>query len=282
MELERIKYRNRLQPSSELAFALLCVQLSFPHRLWELSKIFGRSEAYLSIVWTDTIEYLDSRYKRIIRWHPVLQYRRLKRYAKALQRFGGGGHIWGFLDGTFVGIARPIYRQKLTYSGYKKKHGIKFQGLVTPDGLIASLAGPFMGEVNDNRMVTESRLLAQLRHVFEDREELYLYGDQAYTQLYGIIAPYTGGREAPPHQRAFNKRMSSMRIAVENAFGLTQVLWTRNAFSKRLKIGQSAVASHYRMAVLLTNIYTCIRGNQISGRFLVRPPSLRSYLTAKA
>jgi hypothetical protein len=56
-----------------------------------------------------------------------------------------------------------------------------------------------MGEVNDNRIITESRLLAQLRHIFKNREELYLYSDQAYTQLYGIIAPYTGGREAPPY-----------------------------------------------------------------------------------
>lgn len=72
--------------------------------------------------------------------------------------------------------------------------------------------------------------------------------------------------------------MSRMRIAVENAFGLTQSLWTRNAFNSSLRIGQQAVGSYYQIAVLLTNIYTCIRGNQIGGRFIVSPPSLAQYL----
>jgi hypothetical protein len=162
----------------------------------------------------------------------------------------------------------------MAYSGYKKKHGIKFQGLVIPDGLVSSLVGPFIGEVNDNRMVAESRFQAQLRSIFKNEEELYLYGDQAYFQFYGILSPYPGGASASAAEQAFNLRISRIRIAVENAFGLIQVLWSRNAHSKRLKIGQQAVGSHYKMAILFTNIYTCIRGNQISGRFLVRPPSL--------
>lgn len=74
--------------------------------------------------------------------------------------------------------------------------------------------------------------------------------------------------------------MSKMRIAVENAFGLTQNLWTKNAFKETLKIGEGPVDSFYKVAILLTNCYTCIRGNQIGARFLCKPPTLRQYLSA--
>ena len=125
-----IIYRNRIRISPEFAFTLIAVQLSFPRRLWESCFIFGRSQSSLSIVWTDTIAYLARRYtKKFLRWHPILRYKRIKRYARALERFGGGGYIWGFLDGTFVGVARPAKGQKLAYSGYKKKAWNQVSGL---------------------------------------------------------------------------------------------------------------------------------------------------------
>ena len=78
----------------------------------------------------------------------------------------GRGVIWGWLDGTFVGTCRPNDKQqRLFYSGYKKKHGIKWQGIATPDGLIASLSGLWPGEINDNRMLTESGIIDRMRIV---------------------------------------------------------------------------------------------------------------------
>jgi hypothetical protein len=71
-----------------------------------------------------------------------------------------------------------------------------------------------------------------------------------------------------------------MRMSVEHAFGITQNLWTKNAYDLSLKIGEGPVGSYYRIGILLTNCYTCIRGNQIGDRFLVKPPSLRQYLRA--
>ena len=39
-------------------------------------------------------------------------------------------------------IVRPEVNQGLSYIGYKKSHGLKFQGIVTPNGLLASFVGP--------------------------------------------------------------------------------------------------------------------------------------------
>lgn len=68
--------------------------------------------------------------------------------------------------------------------------------------------------------------------IFEGHTELYLFGDSAYTSLFGILCPYPGDRQVTGARREFNLRMSKMRIAVENAFGLTQNLWTKNAFKE--------------------------------------------------
>jgi len=72
--------------------------------------------------------------------------------------------------------------------------------------------------------------------------------------------------------------MSGARIAVENSFGLTQTLWISNAFKTQMKVELQPVGNLYLAAVLLTNCYTCLRGNQIGSRFAMRPPSLLKYL----
>ena len=291
-DFEVIEWRNRQRPSPELALCLVLVQQSYPHRFFELSFLFGRSLAWLSSVYTDAIIHLTMRYKPILEWHPTIDYRRIREYGRALNDAGGGGLIWGFIDGTFQGVCRPTEEQRDYYSGYKKRHGVKYQGIVCPDGLIGSIDGPYIGEVNDNRMVALSGLGARLERVgrlsytflvsytnyiqiFEGHQALYLYGDAAYSCRDWILCGY----DNPSREEArFNHRMSSMRISVENAFGLTQNLWTKNAFGKGLKPLLQPVGCYYLTAVLLTNCYTCIQGNLIGKRFLLDPPSLHEYL----
>ncbi len=64
-----------------------------------------------------------------------------------------------FTDGTFRPSCRPAQRQedfdrglstqRRVYSGYKKRHGLTFQGTMTPCGLFASLHGAFTGRRAD-------------------------------------------------------------------------------------------------------------------------------------
>ena len=39
---------------------------------------------------------------------------------------------WGFIDGTAKSIARPIYNQRIMYSGHKRIHCLKFQVIQMP------------------------------------------------------------------------------------------------------------------------------------------------------
>jgi hypothetical protein len=204
----------------------------------------------------------------------------MRHYGKVLRPFTRTKRIWGFIDGTWLGCSRPVKQQKKAYSGYKKGHGVKYQGIVGPDGLLISISGPYLGEINDLRMVQLSRLEEQLREIFIGlRKPLFLYGDQAYTHQYGILPPYDeGGVGFGRAERRFNRCMASARIAVENCFGLTRNLWAKESYKNSLKIGESAVGSEYLIAVLLANCYTCIRGNCVGKRFLCDPPLVEEYL----
>src|SRR5271168_1088711 len=93
-----------------------------------------------------------------------------------------------------------------------------------------------------------------VRALIEGYETLYIYGDLAYRESFGVAAPFTdprGRRWLPLEKQRFNKALSSVRIAVEQSFGRTQVLWTYTAFHKGLTAGWQPVAAYFFVAVLL-------------------------------
>ena len=119
-----------------------------------------------------------------------------------------------------------------------------------------------------------------LRATFEGRDILYIYGDPAYSNSYGISCPFEqlqGRRSLLQDKKDFNKALSSVRIAVEQAFGGIQVNWTYTTFAKGLTSGKQPVAAYFTVAVLLTNCYTCMRNNKT--RFSVLPPDIEDYLS---
>ena len=131
-------------------------------------------------------------------------------------------------------------------------------------------------------MVELSGLEARLRAINAGRPPamvLYLYGDPAYSTIYGIMGPYRNypNRPRTPAHDQFNKAMSRLRIEVEHGFAIHQNLWTWNGFHLGLKLRQGAAVG-YAVSVLLANVWTCLRGNQTSMRFSCMPPAVEEYL----
>jgi len=207
----------------------------------------------------------------------------IKSYAQVIEAVGGPEHIWGFVDGTLRSICRPEHEQHQFYTGYKRCHAVKFQGITTPDGLIVSLAGPFEGKLGDWLAWRQSGVENILRDIFSENVEpgrLFLYGDHAYSLSFGIICPFknTTVRQITQEEKTFNAKMSGYRIAIEHSFGKVVNLWSFIAFKNGLQIGLSPIGSYYAIAVLLTNLHTCLYGSQIALHFEVVPPSVDSYL----
>jgi len=71
---------------------------------------------------------------------PFLSRACLRAYADAVHEKGAAlNNGWGFIDGTVHPICRPNEHQRIVYNGHKRVHALKFQSIVTPNGLIANL-----------------------------------------------------------------------------------------------------------------------------------------------
>lgn len=81
----------------------------------------------------------------------------------------------GFTDETFLALYWFSKEQQNLWSGYKKKHGIKYQGILTPSGLVLSMAGPYLGKINDHCMVSITLLQDYLYKVLSFVSFTYFY-----------------------------------------------------------------------------------------------------------
>lgn len=146
--------------------------------------------------------------------------------AAAVEAQGGGHGIWGFVYGIFRGFCRPQGQdnQRQVYSGTKHAYGVNWQAIVTPDGLVVSLVGPFPSPTNDWTMWRVSGYEEALRQLCRGRQTLQVYGDPAYANTFGTLCLFEhpwGRQWLSLNEREYNARLSSVRVAVENAFGRT-------------------------------------------------------------
>lgn len=212
-------------------------------------QIFGHSPSWISLITTDVVQYLAARWATKLHWNPeFITQARAQRYRAVLRGYGALGGVWGFLDGTLYHIRRPEKDQMENYSGHHKRHGLLFQGLLTPDGLMISLMGPAGGRHTDVFLLHEFKLLERLREVsYTPRPQLstpllttlwlwrgvsnadmgYIYTDKGYRPDYGLLTSYQKppGGHLQDWQQRFNSRMSRMRQDVENGFGVARNLW---------------------------------------------------------
>jgi hypothetical protein len=209
------------------------------------------------------------------------------RYANALcTKLGLNMHqnIMGIIDGTHRAQARPVSRggmdrQREFYNGWLHKHCLGFQAVITPDGLFASLAGPFPGSRNDGQKLTMSRLLP----VFQNQCPGYrVLGDAGYPHNpAGIIVRGLPGGPFPagtPNAR-YNKAIAETREAVEWPFGHVTKTFPMLDDRHYMKTN-TPVRVIYKTACLLHNCLLCMgHGNrEVSSYFNCPPPSLANYL----
>ncbi len=271
--------------SSMEGLLVLVRRLAYPSRLGDLCEEFGRSKPVLSLIFNSMLVWLWERWGGLITdpfTKPYFTEERIDSYANAVATKAGADlRIWGFIDGTLRAICRPDQHQKEYYSGHKRFHALKYQGVTTPDGLIASLHGPFEGKRHDAGVYARSGLRAQLhQHMnFPGGGAYALFGDSAYPLSLYLQKGFQG-IDLTHEQQAFNTRMSSVRQAAEWTFGEINTLWAYVDMRRQQKVGLQPVGMYYRAAALLTNFHVCLqRGNQTSDYFQMAPPQLREYMT---
>ena len=140
---------------------------------------------------------------------------------------------------------RPLCKPgqaRILYNGHKRVHGIKFQSVVAPNGLLASLFGTVEGKRHDSGMLVDSRLLQELsQYSFApDGTPLFFYGHPAYPLRVHLHGPFKGANLTPAEQQ-FNKAMSQVRVSVEWLFGDIVNYFAFLDFKKKFKIGLRTV-----------------------------------------
>jgi hypothetical protein len=248
-----IQWSNKNKPDPTLAFVATCCRFSQPRVLYDLADSFGYSPSYLSRVTNDVCLHLVATHRERLNWHPRLrQYKVSRRFARALAREKCPGRIWGFIEGHFVPFSRPKKGQRWYYSGYKKCHGMNWQVIVTPDGPMNSVMGPWEGKANDWSMYTDTRVARRSERTMGSSEQprqrprrmLYLFGDSAYNLTNGVIPPF-GPSVVSAQEESFNSNLASLRISVEWAFREIFQQFTATAFAKGMKVGSQAVGAFF-------------------------------------
>ena len=279
---EILKCQNGVVVDEIEALCIALKRFAYPCRLADLIPRFGRPVSQLCMVINLVIDHIFDRFGYLLANldQPLLSRQNLKVYADAIHQKGAAlDNCWGFVDGTVRPICKPNQDQRAVYNGHKRVHAIKFQSVVTPNGLIANLFGPVEGRRHDSGILAMSGLLNQLeQHSFTpDGQPLCIYGDPAYPQRVFLQCPFARRPDLTVQEQAFSQSMSRVRASVEWVFGDIVNYFKFTDFKKDLKIGLSAVGKTYVVCSLLRNALTCLYGNNTSAFFNLQPLALEEY-----
>ena len=145
---EQIVVVNRCTSTRLDAMCMVLRRFAYPNRLCDLERLFSRPTSTLSMIINKTIGLIwtSHRHRLTSLNVPWLQPAQLQEYADVVHAKGEPlTNCFGFIDGTVRPICRPTRHQRVCYNGHKRVHALKFQSVVTPNGLIANLYGPMEG-----------------------------------------------------------------------------------------------------------------------------------------
>ena len=124
---------------------MLLKRLAYPCRYSDMIPRFGRPVPEISMMTNVVLDWIYNEHGHHLTDfnQPFLSRASLRTYADAIHQKGAAlNNCWGFVDGTVRPICRPLQNQRIVYNGHKRVHALKFQSIVTPNGLIANLYGP--------------------------------------------------------------------------------------------------------------------------------------------
>ena len=192
--------------------------------------------------------------------------------------------------GDFEGCGRKPEHdiiQRAFYTGYKKLHGIKVETVFLPNG-ISTLFGPVSARVPDVSGVLQmSKLNDFLVAIQQNRQHEYqALGDLAYGGHLRCIRTYPRALAGQPpltdEQKKCRRAIKRCRQAIEWSYGKISRDFEICSHPKHNMIGKRNpyAIEQLRVAHLLTNISTCLKGDQASGMnmFDCAPPMLENYL----
>jgi nuclease HARBI1 len=288
-----ITLSNNSKIFSEHLFLFSLHRLAKASTLEDLSSIFGYESTQLSRAFQWFINHIlinfsyliDRSVDQWVDWFPQFAHvveEKMNSFGVFFNQHQHNG-VACFIDTTFCKTCRPSGPKIVQQAFYsrKKGHGIKFQAILFPNGIIGEIYGPISGRRNDRLIVRKSTINKRLSQCQAGRPIHYVcYGDGLYIVKSHIRRRHVGANLSQ-QQRLQNRTMSRLRIAIEWVFGKMKRLWRIVGSMDNCKIRERGVASVnniIKVAVFFTNCHTCLYGSLTNSYFNVQPPSLEIYL----
>jgi hypothetical protein len=281
-----LKFRKTFKNSSghlatgEEVLLMVLRRLAYPGRLYDLCLLFGRSKGEISKFVTLGINHIFWTWRHLLVLSDrYLSLNKLRELSAVIANKGVPlTDCIGFIDGTLKSICRPSKNDNRMYNGHKKTYGVKFQGVVAPDGIIIHFSGPYRGARHDSAILSKSGLYKILEEKLNFGETKFcIYGDSAYAIQDHVHCPYKG-TALKIKQKEFNETMSKVRISVEWTFGKISKEFAFVDYKKNLKLHLQPIGKLCLVAALLTNCHTCFYGSETSQYFNYNPPNIEDYL----
>ena len=134
----------------------------------------------------------------------------------SFQERNGFPGVVGAIDGTHIRIEAPPEHPD-DYYNRKGYHSIVLQAACREDRRFVNIYCGWPGKVHDARIFRNSPL-------FENGQNLcgqnHLLGDGAYPLQNWVLVPYKDNGHLTPAQKNFNRKLSQLRVVIEQAFGM--------------------------------------------------------------
>lgn len=273
-----MRARNGLKFQTVEGLAIVLYRLATGSKLADVILIFAnRCEEDICDIYGAMLLHLWEKYQHLLTLETSPLATQHNLYVEKVQEYTRSNlDIIGFIDGTFRGTACPVVGQRAMYNGYKRKHGVIFEAITSPDGLIVHVHGPITGANNDRFVIARSRVGERLGIMLPGRA---VYGDAAYSLGPGMLVGYSRQEcIEDPAKRALTRKLNDARATVE--YGFKDVISRFPFFDleSRQRTGQMKVGTSYKVACLLSNEVSCLYGCQTSVMFNCNTPTLESYL----
>ena len=142
---------NGIKEECKTALCMLLKRLATPALLVDIEQEFGWERTRFSRITRHVARFLYLRWCHLLYFDPRrFTHERLEMYAYQIHKKGAPTtHVSGFIDGTFLKIARPVKNQRIIFNGWKRSHGLKFHTVLFLDGLHRHVFGPEDGRTHD-------------------------------------------------------------------------------------------------------------------------------------
>ncbi|XP_042143591.1 putative nuclease HARBI1 [Ixodes scapularis] len=175
---------------------------------------FGVSESTCHAMITRVMTHLCQIAYRVIRFPSGLD-----KLSSDFEQVSGMPGVIGCIDGSYIPTRCPADKIRSTYINRHGILSITVQGICDHKRRLLDVSVGWPSKIHDGRVFKLSTISKRIPTLFEGAK-YHLLGDAAYPCREYLVPPYKDYGNLSPKQHAFNTKLSSTRVLIENIFGI--------------------------------------------------------------